>query len=60
MYQFHKCRPIKRDQKKQEVKEVKRVDKNAKDSLRGHHNRQNTVKGTPKRTRKDINKKANI
>ena len=31
MYQFYKCRPIKRDQKKQEVKEVKRVDKNAQD-----------------------------
>ena len=60
MYQFYKCRPIKRDQKKQEVKEVKRVDKKAQDSLRGHHNRQNTVKGTRKRTRKDINKKANI
>ena len=50
----------KKGPKKQEVKEVKRVDKNARDSLRGHHNRQNAVKGTRKRTRRDINKKANI
>ena len=50
----------KKGPKKQEVKEVKRVDKNAQDSLRGHHNRQNTVKGTRKRTRKDLSKKANI
>ena len=38
-----------RDQKKQEV--IRK---------RGHQNMQNTVKGTPKRTRKDISKKTNI
>ena len=48
------------DQKKQEVKDVKRVEKNAQESKRGHQNRQNTVKGTRKRTRKDISKKTNI
>ena len=48
------------DQKKQEVKDVKRVEKNAQESQRGHQNRQNTVKGTRRRTRKDIGKKANI
>ena len=32
--------------KKQEVKDVKRVEKNAQVSQRGHQNRQNTVKGT--------------
>ena len=48
------------DQKKQEIKDVKRVEKNAQESQRGHQNRQNTVKGTRRRTRKDIGKKANI
>ena len=46
--------------KKQEVKDVKRVEKNAQVSQRGHQNRQNTVKGTRRRARKDISKKANI
>ena len=48
------------DQKKKEVKDVKRVEKNAQESQRGHQNRQNKVKGTRKRTRKDISKKTNI
>ena len=48
------------DRKKQEVKDVKRVEKNAQESQRGHQNRQNTVKGTRRRTRKDISIKANI
>ena len=48
------------NQKKQKVKDVKRVEKNAQESQRGHQNRQNTVKGTRKRTRKNISKKANI
>ena len=48
------------DQKKQAIKDVKRVEKNAQESQRGHQNRQNTVKGTRRRTRKDIGKKANI
>ena len=48
------------DRKKQEVEDVKRVEKNAQESQRGHQNRQNTVKGTRRRTRKDIGKKANI
>ena len=48
--------------KKQEEKDAKRVEKNAQESWRGHQNRQNTVKGTRRRTRKDIiiSKKANI
>ena len=45
------------DQKKQEVKDVKRVEKNALESSRGHKNRQNTARGTRRRTRKDISKK---
>ena len=48
------------DRKKQEVEDVKRVEKNAQESQRGHQNRQSTVKGTRRRTRKDIGKKANI
>ena len=48
------------DQKKQEVKNVKRFKQNAQESQRGHQNRQNTEKGTRKRTRKDTSKKANI
>ena len=45
------------DQKKQEVKDVKRVEKNALESSRGHQNRQNMARGTRRRTRKDISKK---
>ena len=45
------------DQKKQEAKDVKRVEKNALESSRGHRNRQNTARGTRRRTRKDISKK---
>ena len=48
------------DRKRKEVKGVKRVEKNAQESQRGHQNRQNTTGGTRKRTRKDINKKTNI
>ena len=44
------------DQKKQ-VKDVKQVEKNALESSTGHQNRQNTARGTRKKTRKDISKK---
>ena len=45
--------------KNQEVEDVKRVEKNEQESWREHQNRQNTVKGTRKRTGKDLSKKAN-
>ena len=45
------------DPKKKEVKDIKRVEKNAQESQRGHQNRQNTVKGTRKRTRKGLSKR---
>ena len=48
------------DQTKQEVIGVKRVEKNAKESEKGHQNRQNATRRTRKRTRKGINIKANI
>ena len=48
------------NQRKQEVKGVKRVEKNAQEIWKGRQSRQNTARGTRKRTRKGINKKANI
>ena len=48
------------DQRKQEVKGVKRVEKNAQEIWKGRQSRQNKARGTRKRTRKGINKKANI
>ena len=48
------------NQRKQEVKGVKRVEKNAKEIWKGRQSRQNTARGTRKRTRKGVSKKANI
>ena len=47
-------------QRKQKVNSVKRVQKIALESLKGHQNRQNTARGTRKRTIKDISKKASF
>ena len=48
------------DQRKQEVKGVKPVERNAQRSKKGRWDRQNTARETRKRTRKGISKKANI
>ena len=42
------------NQTKQEVIGVKRVEKNAQESWKGHQNRQNATRGTRKRKRKGV------
>ena len=48
------------DQRKQQVNGVKRVQKIAQESYKGRQNRQNTARGTRKRTIKGISKKASF
>ena len=48
------------NQRKLEVKGVKRVEKSAQESYKGRQNRQNTARGTQKRPRKGISKKENF
>ena len=52
-------RKRKGDQRKQEVKGVERVEKNARESQKARQNSLNTARGTRKR-RKGISKRANV